>query len=104
MLELIEGWTKPINEQILNNGTPFDITGLTVTLKLYPKGGRTTKTLAGSVSVPSPTTGAVAFAPAAGDLLSIESPYAVRWQLSNGAGVVYFAPQGAPDEWVVRRP
>lgn len=103
MLELIEGWTKPINEQILSNGSPYDLAGLTVSLRVYPKGGRTFKSLSGTVTVIDAVNGKVQFTPASGDLLSIESPYAVRWAIVNG-GVTYFAPQGAPEEWVVRRP
>lgn len=103
MLNLVEGWTKPINEQILSNGSPYNLSGLTVTLVAYPKGSRTSKTMSGVITVIDAANGKVQFTPAANDLLSIESPYAVRWKMTNG-GVEYFAPQGAPDEWLIRRP
>lgn len=104
MLNLVEGWTAPINEQLLLDGAPANLTGFTAVLQLYPAGARSPKTLTGTTSIVSASIGTVQFLPGTNDLLATESPYAVRWVITVSPGQFAYAPSGAPSVWIVRRP
>jgi len=61
--------------------------------------------LAGTTRIDSdPATGKVYYTPAATDLMALNSPYNLHWQVIDGAGTVVFFPNGAADRLAVVRP
>lgn len=100
---LVEGWTSPINQQLLSDGLPFDLTGMTVVFQLFDLYGGVVG-FSGSYSVTNASLGKVQFQPAAGDLVATQSPYQVRWKVTDGSGKISYFPRQQTDQWTVRKP
>jgi hypothetical protein len=94
---VVEGETEPIVHQLLSDGTPFLIQGLTVELILEKKDG-TIITTAGKLANLDDGTegnrGKMQYSPSAGDFVKAGSDYYVRWKVTDGAGKVAFWPGG----------
>lgn len=84
-------------------GDIIDLTGMTVTIDVLDRLGNAV-TLAGTVSVPVGTDGVARYTPAAAtdfDNYAAESPYQVRWNVSDGS-TAFYVPNGEErDEWIV---
>jgi hypothetical protein len=102
MDQYVEGWTKPIDKQLLLDHVPFDATGMTVTLELRDKNG-TVVAEAGSTGWLTPTTSIVRYTPVAGDLTFARSPMRARFKVVSGSQVVFF-PRGEAEEWIIYLP
>lgn len=98
--QLVQGWTEPIRQQLLNDGSPFDASGATLALVLRDKTGAVVS-YTGTVAWSATATSVAQFSPAAGDLLAASSPYAARWKVT-AAGKDAFYPNGEADSWTVR--
>lgn len=101
--QLVEGWTDPITQQLLNDGAAVNITGCTVALLLYDRSG-VAISLGGSTSVVTATTGTVKFSPGASDLKAARSPIKARWKVTDGTGKISYFPNAGADTWTVRKP
>ncbi len=100
---IVEGWTSPINQQLMSDNVPFDLTGMTVVFQLFDLYGAPIP-FTGTYSVTTANLGKVQFQPAANDLLASKSPYQVRWKVTDGVGKVSFFPRNQTDQWTVRKP
>lgn len=97
--QLIQGTTAAIQFQLLEAGSPIDLTGCTVTLLLSDKTG-TTISSPGTVTVNTAAEGKVQLAPASITTFdSTISPYTARWKIVDGSGKIYYVPTGPRDVW-----
>lgn len=103
MVELVEGWTDPITDQLLLDGVATTSLGsATIDCVLYDRNG-TLKTSMGTATVVDAATRKVKFTPDSGKLVASESPYSQRWKVTDGSKI-YYHPNGAAEKWVVRKP
>lgn len=104
-LDLVEQWTERIVYQLSADGAVVDLTGTTVVLQAYTRQGLLA-TLTGTSGVVSgsETQGKVFFDPGVNDLLNENSPYAIRWKVTDGAGKVALFPSGPVERWNIRKP
>lgn len=99
---LVEGWTKPLDFALFDDGTALDGTDLTVTLDLRDRTGALVPTT-GLVDWLSQSDGTVRYSPAAGDFQAARSPYAARFRVTDVDGLDAFYPNGEADVWIVRK-
>jgi uncharacterized phiE125 gp8 family phage protein len=100
-LQLVEGWTGPIDETLKSNGVAVDLTGMTVELILQKATGAPVDTT-GDVTVVTPASGLVRYSPDAADLVAAETPHVARWKVTDGGGKVVFFPHEAGEVWLVQ--
>lgn len=96
----VQGWTAPIDYTLQADGAAFDLTGCTVEVVAYDGDG-VLLTLSGPTVVVSATQGTIRYTPAVGDLLAANSPYHVRFKVTNGSSQVYFFPRQREEIWIV---
>lgn len=102
-VEVVEGWTDPLDFTLKVNGVAKDLTGMTVLLQMWDRSG-TAIGLTGTTSVPTPASGLVRFSPGAADLTAARSPIKARWKVTDGAGKIGYFPNGDADRWMVFLP
>jgi hypothetical protein len=103
LVEIAEGWTDELGPFTLEaDGSPVDLTGLTVSLVLRGRDGTLVTTTDDTRIDDDPTSGKVYYTPDATDLSAAQSPYTLRWQVTDGDGIVFF-PNGRADALVVYR-
>jgi hypothetical protein len=103
LVEIVEGWTDEIGPFTPKaDDVAVDLTGLTVELILRSKTGALVETTSDARVDDDPTTGKVYWTPDAADLSAAQSPYTLRWKVTDDSGVVFF-PNGRADELVVHR-
>lgn len=100
MLEIIEGWTGPIDFALKADGAAIDLNGITVTLTLTGADGVAVDTT-GDVAVLVAAEGTVRYTPDVADLDAAKSPYRARFKLVDGVGAIVYCPSGARDVWRV---
>ena len=98
----VEGWTTPIEYQLLSCGLAINLAGATVTLQAYGAGD-VLLPLAGTVVVTSSTGGIVEFRPAAADLTQARGEFHVRFKILDAAGKTSFCPSCSAETWIVQR-
>lgn len=103
MIRLVEGWTERIRYALTADGAVQVLTGMTVALKLYTRAGAAVP-LGGSAGVLDAAEGQVYYDPAGGELLATYSPYAARWEVTDGSGKKAFFPNGDAETWIVQKP
>jgi hypothetical protein len=104
LVEIVEGWTDEIGPFTLKaDDVAVDLTGLTVELIIRSKNGALVETTSDARVDDDPTTGQVYWTPDAADLSYADSPYAIRWKVTDGDGNVVFFPSGAADHIKVYR-
>lgn len=96
----VEGWTERIRYQLKSDGVVQPLTGMTVTMNAYDRTG-TAVTWTGVAGIDDILEGIVYFDPAAADLVAADSPYQIRWKVTDGLGKVAFYPKDDPEEWPV---
>ena len=97
--DIVVGTTNDIKFQLLDNGAPIDLTGITVTLLLEDRTG-TTVASPGTVSVTDATNGKVSLTPTnATVFVSANGPYYARWKLVDFTGKIGFVPSSTRDVW-----
>lgn len=95
------GQTTPLRFQLLEDGIPIDLSGMTVTMLLEDRLGNVVST-AGMVTVVSASTGQVDLTPSTITLFSVTNgPYHARFKLVNSGGGISFVPNGLRDRWTV---
>lgn len=104
LFDITEGWTGTLGPFTLRiDGDPLDLTGFTVELVLHDCRGALVNVL-GNVTVDAdPTTGQVFYTPDAADLNATDSPYTMRWRVTDGANAIIFFPNGAADTLTVAK-
>ncbi len=103
LLSVTEGWTGRLGPFVLKvDGTPQNLTGLTVALMLRGRNGELVTTT-GDTELANQTTtpGGVYWDPDAADLAYRQSPYRMHFQVTDGDGKTVFFPNGQPDEIAV---
>ena len=96
-----EGATIPLRFQLLDDGVPIDLSGMTVTLLLQDRLGATVSTV-GMVTIITATTGRVDFTPSSAAFFTVaNNPYHARFKLVSATGAVSFVPSGLRDRWTV---
>lgn len=105
-ITLVEGWTERIQYRLTNDGTAVNITGATVQIVAFTKDSVEVK-FQGTAGIVTAASGIVYFDPASNDLQSEQSPYSIRWKVTDVTGKVSFFPGGAfpskPEKWHVER-
>lgn len=101
MAVIAEGVTVPLRFQLLEDGVPIDLSGMTVTLLLADRLGNTVST-SGMVSVPTAASGLVDLTPSTTTLfVAANGPYYARWKLVDSSGGVSFVPSGLRETWYI---
>jgi hypothetical protein len=101
---LVEGWTERIIDQLIADDVAVNLTGgTTVELVLYDKNG-TLKSIPSQSGIDTALVGKVYYDPASTDLKHSESPYSVRWKVTDVANKVAFFPNAQPEKWFVFKP
>lgn len=107
LVELVEGWTSPIEFVMESNGVPivFASSAHTPALILRNKAMQTISGV-GNVSWLAASCGAVSLGFDSTDLVASESPYLFRIQVTQGAASseVLFVPNGAANQLRVYAP
>lgn len=104
-LDLVEGWTGPIDYDLLADGTPVNASssnGDVVSLVLHNRAGTTVSTT-GDVTFLTSSTGRVRYLPGVNDLVAQASPYRARFRIENNGQIVFF-PSGPAEQWTVYPP
>jgi hypothetical protein len=99
-LEIVAGWTGPVDFALKSDGAPINLAGITVTMLLNGNDGVSVDTV-GDVAVLDPVAGTVRYIPDASDLSSAKSPYRARFRLTDGTGAVVYVPSSGRDVWKV---
>jgi hypothetical protein len=101
-IDLVEGWTAPLDFVLKADGVAVNLTGQDVTLVLNTAAGVAIDTSA-DVQVVEAASGRVRYTPAVGAIRNADGPLKARWRVSDGGAVVFF-PAGVPDQWRVYLP
>lgn len=100
-LTTTEGVTTPLRFQLLDDGVPIDLSGMTVTLLLQDRLGAVVSTN-GMVTVVTATAGLVDFTPSSTAFFTVANgPYHARFKLVSATGAISFVPNGVRDRWIV---
>jgi hypothetical protein len=98
---ITEGVTVPLRFQLLDDGSPIDLSGTTVTLLLEDRLG-TAITTTNLISVPTPASGLVDLTPADTSLfVAANGPYYARFKLVDASGDISFVPRGLRERWTI---
>ena len=100
---LVQGWTERIKYALTVDGVALNLTGLTVAL-VGVSATRATLTFSGTTGVDDEAAGKVYFDPAPTDLLAANSPYCLRWAITDGAGKTAYFPRLNPLQWDIKTP
>ena len=95
--EFTEGWTAPIEYDLLNDGASFDGSGMTPGIALMDKDGKSVP-VAGSVEWAAASLSRIRFNPDANDLLAAKSPYTVHFRVTDALRTATY-PQGEGFIW-----
>lgn len=99
---IAEGWSAPLDFELLNDGSPQNLTSMTVTGQGYDR-LKNAITLTGDVAVLDATAGTVRLTPDTGDFAESGSPYELRFKVVDGSSQQAFFPSEEPILIVVRR-
>lgn len=100
-VEFVEGWTGPLDFQLLNDGAAQNLSGLTITGQAINR-LRQTVDLSSDVSQLSATGGTVRMRPDTGDFPAADSPYELRFKCVDAATDTVFFPSGEAIYLIVR--
>jgi len=100
---VVEGQTAPLDWLLKANGSPQNLTDMTVTAVLKTAAGKIVAT-SDDVNVIGTTGGLVRLSPDAVDFRSYRSPYTLRFRVEDVDGKVAYFPSGDPAVIIVRKP
>ena len=97
--DIVEGTTDKLKFQLLDNGSPINLTNYTVSLNALNREGNSVTTAVGSVSVIDATNGIVQLTPIGiNSFVAASGPYFFRWQLlHNTLFTQSFVPSSTSD-------
>ena len=101
-LELVHGWTSPLDFRLDDDGAATDLTGFTVALVLSDSINGSPVTLTGTTAVQTATGGTIRFSPGASDI--VKGSFKARFKVTDGSSNVAFYPNQGADTWEVRYP
>lgn len=93
--EYTEGFTAPIQYDLLNDNATFNATGMTPGLILKDCNGNVI-TVTGTVSWANQLASRIEFVPGTGDFKAALSPYTLHWTVTDSNGKIATYPQGEP--------
>ena len=90
--DIVEGTTGTLEFQLLENGVPIDLAGVTVTILMEDRAG-TTVSSPGTITVTDSDTGTIQLVPTSTSIFVASSgPYYVRWKLTASSGEISYVP------------
>lgn len=98
---IVNGWSAPLDFQLLSDGAPFNLTSLTVTATARNRYAQDV-TLTGNLSVIDATDGELRLIPDATDFLATDSPYELRFKVRDSSTQDAFWPNEEPVLLIVR--
>lgn len=106
LFTITQGWTAQLGPFTLRlNGSPLDLSSMTVNLKLRSSANSAFVDTVGDVSVDADQAGAgrgrVYYKPDPEDFNALHSPYFCRFEVIDTAGNVVYFPEGAPYQILV---
>ena len=100
-IEIVEGWTGPVDVRLDADGSPVDLAGMTVALVLHDAYGSTVLTT-GAIFLSSSTGWKVTYSPlTTGDLVAARGPYGAHFKVTDTGGKIVFFPSAKADPWFV---
>jgi hypothetical protein len=100
-VEIVEGWTGPLDFELLSDGTPQNLTSIGVSGRALDR-DKQSVTLTSDVTIVTATEGLVRLTPDTGDFSASGSPYELRFMATDGAGGIVFYPSGEGITLIVR--
>lgn len=100
-VSIVEGWTGPLDFQLLSDGSAQVLTGITVTGQAMNR-LKASVDLSSDVAILSATGGTVRILPDTSDFSAEQSPYELRFRATDATGIVFF-PSEEPIQLLVRR-
>jgi hypothetical protein len=100
-VEFVEGWSGPLDFELLNDGAAQDLTTMTVTGQARNRLNALVD-LSSDVTVITATDGKVRMTPDTGDFQSEDSPYELRFKVVDAGLAVVFFPSGEAVNLIVR--
>lgn len=97
LTEVVEGWTGALPFQLLADGSPVDITGMTVELWMKDTDGTQIHNSTSGLTVTSSTAGIVSFAPTSDQFVAAKSPYLLRFKVEDALSKVVYFPNAEED-------
>lgn len=100
LVSLVEGWTGALPFTLLADGSPVDLTGLTVQIVLKNDAGTIVKDTSVGITVTGSTAGQLEYAPSTstGDLfLATQGPYRLRFRVVDALSKKAFFPNDEED-------
>lgn len=99
-MTVVEGWTGDIDLSLKQAGTPTNLTGATVALRLFDKAGDEVSEGGTLATTGAPTDGIVRYSPGALDFLRSRSPMYARVEVVSGGKKTFYPSQNS-DVWTV---
>ena len=99
---IVEGWSAPLDFELLNDGSPQNLTNMTLSGVAYNRVGVAVD-LSSDVAVISATAGTVRLTPDTGDFVVSGSPYDVRFKVVDNSTQIAFFPSDESISLIVRR-
>lgn len=99
---IVEGWSAPLDFQLLNDGSPQNLTSMTLTGVAYNRVGVAVD-LSSDVTVLSATAGTVRLTPDTGDFVKDASPYDLRFKIVDNSTQSAYFPSDESIVLIVRR-
>ena len=99
---IVEGWSAPLDFQLLNDGSPQSLTSMTLTGVAYNRVGLAVD-LSSDVTVLDATAGTVRLTPDTGDFVVSGSPYDVRFKIVDNSTQAAYFPSDEAISLIVRR-
>lgn len=100
LVSIVEGWTGALPFTLKADGTPIDLTGLTVRIVLKNASGTIVKNTTAGITVTASTVGQLEYAPASssGDLfLASQTPYRIRFSVTDATPRTVYFPNDEED-------
>ena len=100
-INVVQGWTSPIDIALKSDGTVQAMSGMTVTLQLHRPNGSLVS-ISGSITTATATGASIRYSPSTGDLT--KGQYRGRWKAVDGSSKIAYFPNDVPDSWKVAYP
>lgn len=92
---VVEGWTGALPFELQTDGSAFDYTGLTVQIVLRDCHNRIVLDSTAGITTTGSTGGEVIFSPSSSGVFYVDqSPYKMRYRVTDALGDVVFFPNG----------
>lgn len=106
LTEVVEGWTGALPFTLKADGSPVDLTGMTVHIILKDRAGTLVKDTTMGITLSTSSTGQVSYSPgtSSGDLFqAAKTPYYIRFRVTDALSKTVYFPNGDEDIIKVNR-